>query len=124
LIERSFDYRRINRLVVWPLIISSRIIYLIESNGSGDIGLWTFHNYEDGLMIHADMTLDCRGQRAVESAKNSFKWIFDNSEIKKIYARISVENRAASFIAISSGMKFFYCDKHFRFYEVNHEFCS
>ncbi len=118
MISRTFDYRRVKRLVSWPPIISREIIYLIEENNGDDIGLWSFHKHLVGVMIHADMTLKCRGKRAVESAVNAFKWIFDNTDNKIIYAKISVKKPAASYIALASGMKFTHKNNEDRFYEV------
>ena len=114
MITRTFDYRRVKNIVEWPVVVSKDIIYLSDD----DKGIWTVHDYKDGVMIHADMTLKCRGKRAVESAKNAFKWIFENTENKIIYAKISIEKPAASYIAIASGMKFTHNNNEDRFYEV------
>ncbi len=118
MISRSFDYRRIKKIVKWQPIISQEIIYLIESSNDEDLGLWSFHKHLNGLMIHADMTLRCRGRRAIESAINAFKWIFDNKKSEIIYAEIEFEKRDASYIAIQSGMKYTHSDNENRFYEV------
>lgn len=118
MILRTLDYRRVKKLVAWQPIISNKIIYLIDEGPNEDIGLWSLHKHLKGLMIHADMTLKCRGKRAVESAVNAFKWIFKNTDNKIIYAEISVENRTASYIAIASGMKFTHHNNEDRFYEV------
>ena len=115
MIYRTFDYRRLKRLVNWPPIISRESIYLIEENNGDYIGLWSFHKHLVGVMIHADMTLKCRGKRAAESAVNAFKWIFENTDNKIIYAKISVEKREASYIAIASGMKFTHHNNEDRF---------
>lgn len=115
MIARTFDYRKVKKLLNHPLMISRQIIYLVD----GDIGLWSFHKYLDGLMIHADMTLKCRGKRAVESAVNAFKWIFSNTESEIIYAEIPFDKRCASYIAVQSGMKYTHSDEENRFYEVS-----
>lgn len=114
MIDRTFDYRKVCKLAPWKPIISREIIYLIED----DIGLWSFNKYLDGVLIHADMTRNCRGRRAVESAKSAFKWIFNNTDHEKIYAKIHVDKKAASCIAISSGMEFMHENDEHRFYEV------
>lgn len=118
MISRTFDYRRVKRLVSWQPIISEEFIYLVEASPKGDVGLWSFHKHLDGLMIHADMTLYCRGQRAIESAVNAFKWIFENTKNKIIYAEIDFETRDACYVAVQSGMRYTHSDDNNRFYEV------
>jgi len=82
-------------------------------------GMWVFEPYEDGLMIHAQMGVNVRGQLARESAKAAFKWIFDNTEIETIYAGIPRDRRTACFMAAWSGMKFTHEIDGKRFYKVN-----
>lgn len=114
MIARTFDYRKVKKLLNHQMVISRKIIYLLDD----DIGLWSFHKYLDGLMIHADMTLKCRGKRAIESAFNAFKWIFSNTDHEVIYAEIPFDKQAASYVATQSGMKYTHSDNDNRFYEV------
>ncbi len=114
MIDRCFDYRLIKRLADWPPVISQTIIYLVDDG----VGLWTFHRYRDGLLIHADMSDECRGARAIESAKAAFAWIFDNTGTNKIYARIPAENKPACYMARWSGMTFIATEDNRRCYEV------
>ena len=114
MIERTFDYRKVKKILGINPLISNEIIYLLESN----IGLWIFHKYLNGLMVHADMTPECRGKRAVESAKNAFKWVFQNTNTKIIYAGIPKKNKPACHSAVGSGMNFTHEDENKRYYEV------
>ena len=106
MIQRTFDYRIVNRFASWPVIVSSEIFYLIERNGEENWGLWALHEHEDGVMIHADMGSKCRGKKAIESIKNAFKWIFSNTGFKKIYAGIPKDNKPACIVASMGGMQF------------------
>lgn len=73
--------------------MSTKIIYLLD-----DGNLWTFHEDEDGVRIHANM-VDMFGKQAVSSAKRAFEWIFTHTDYSVIYARIPIDNRPACFIA-------------------------
>jgi RimJ/RimL family protein N-acetyltransferase len=105
-IERTFDYRIVNRFISWKPVISSSFFYLLEKQGSEPIGLWTFHPHKDGVMIHADMGKKCRGQKAIESAKRCFDWIWANTAFDKIYAGIPQENKPACRVASLAGMRY------------------
>lgn len=105
MIERCMDYRRVKKLVEWPLVISSEIIYLIDRVEDMDRGLWSFEPEGEGMKIHADLQPGCRGRKAIESAKEAFKWIFENTKAAFIYAGIPANNRAACYVATWAGMK-------------------
>lgn len=104
MIERSTNYRRIKKLVEWPLIISIKIIYLIESLNGIDKGIWSFEPWGEGMKIHADMQSNFRGKQAIESGKEAFRWIFQNTNADFIYAGILRENMKACHAAAKSGM--------------------
>ncbi len=106
MIERTFDYRRIHRLAQEVPIISNRLYFLIEMEKDKDIGLWTLHRCEGGLRIHADMGVDCRGKKAIASARSAFNWVFKNTNYDIIYAGIPVKEKAACQIASRAGMNF------------------
>ena len=112
MIERTFDYRIVRRLASWKVRVSREYIYLVEKKGSEILGLWSFEKWQDGIRIHADMTPRCRGKQAIESAKRSFNWIWDNTEFKRIYAGIPAKNKSACQIAYRSGMN------NMRYYDV------
>lgn len=118
MIERTMDYRRANRFIGWPLIISSTCYYLMETNGKEDLGLWAFHPHEDGLMIHADMGPKCRGRKAIDSAKEAFKWIWRNTPFRTIYAGIPFENKPACRIASWAGMRYAGFSETLRYFEL------
>ena len=105
MIERSINYRRIKKLVKWPLIISNKFFYLIDKETDIDRGLWSFEPWGKGLRIHSDMKEDFKGKEAIESAKEAFRWIFKNTGAEFIRAEISRENMKACFVASWSGMK-------------------
>lgn len=120
MIERTSDYRRVNRITPWWPVISSEVLYLMETDGNRDSGVWTFHEYfDEGLLIHADMTRACRGKKAVKSMKEAFKWVFENTGTKTIYAKISKQKRPASFMAVASGMSFTHFQNNENYYQVN-----
>lgn len=98
---RCFDYRKINKF--WfedgYAPVSSNIIYLMED----DIGMWSFQflskDKSEGYSIGAYMGPDCRGKKAFKSMLNSFKWIFSNTDIKRIFADIPRDRRKSCLIA-------------------------
>lgn len=104
MIERTFDYRIINRLASWKVRISREVIYLLEKKGKEIQGVWTFEQYKDGLRIHADMGEGCRGRKAINSALDAFGWVFGNTPADAIYAGIPADNKPACQIAARSGM--------------------
>ena len=117
MLERTFDYRKVKKF--WPKeeqgpIISSKFIYLLDS----DKGMWTFHSYKNGFRIHANMSAKLRGKKAIESAKNAFRWIFSNTKKDIIYAIIPKKNRAACLVASMSGMDFIDYQEDNRIFEV------
>jgi len=105
MIERSLNYRRIKKLINWPLIVSTKIIYLIQSENGIDQGLWSFEPEQNGVKIHATMGVDCRGKKAIQSAKKAFKWVFDNTGAEFIFASISRERKDVCYMAHFAGMK-------------------
>jgi len=120
MIKRTQDYRIVNRLKGnWRVVVSSEFFYLVETNAKGEaLGLWSLHRHRDGVMIHADMGPKCRGRKAIDSAKSAFKWIFRNTNFRKIYAGIPKENKPAQRVASLAGMRFTGCDKNLRNFEL------
>ena len=116
MIERCTDYRRIKKFPDWKMQVSSEIYYLMEIKDGVDLGVWTFHPWRDGLMIHA--SLICSGKEAKRSARNAFEWIFRNTDFKKIYAGIPNNKRPAQFMATMAGMKFKIANEKERFYLI------
>ena len=106
MIERTFDYRIVNRLASWKVRVTRECLYLIEKNGDDILGLWSFEKYQDGVRIHADMTPKCRGKSAIESAQSAFQWIFDHLPANIIFAGIPADNKPACQIAVRSGMQY------------------
>ena len=104
MIQRTFDYRIVNRLASWKVRVSREFIYLIEKSGNEILGLWSLEKWKDGVRIHVDMGENCRGRKAIDSAKRAFGWVFDNLPVNMIYAGIPVEKKAACQIAARSGM--------------------
>lgn len=98
----------------WPPVISSEVIYLIDE----DRGLWVFHEYKDGLIIHVEMNPDCRGKEAIEKCKAAIDWAFENTGAKIIYAEIPKENKPSCHNAVRSGMIFTNETENKRCYEV------
>lgn len=118
MIERCMDYRRIKKLVDWPLTISSKVIYLIETGSikGVDLGVWSFFENSGGYEIHADMKI--KGQRAVDSGKAAFKWIFDNTDAEFIKAEILKERRDVCGMALLSGMESLGTQGDFRHFKL------
>ena len=105
MIERCMNYRRIKKLVSWPLVISSKIIYLIQSDNGKDEGVWSFEPDGNGVKGHADIGKPGKGRKAIDGAMECIKWIFTNTEAAFISATIPKANKAACYIATCSGMK-------------------
>lgn len=119
MIERSMDYRRIKKLVNWPLAISSEVIYLIEKIGDKDEGLWSFFKRDDNsYLIHGDMKPEFRGKKAIESGKAAFRWIFENTGVDFIKAEIEKDNMKACHAASWSGMKNLGTEGDFRHFKI------
>lgn len=118
MIERTQDYRIINRMVGFKPIISNKCIYLAEKESADVRGIWSFEPHEDGVRIHADMGPKARGKKAIESAKRAFNWIFGNTSYRKIFAGIPTENRPACRVASLSGMRYVGFDEKLRWFEL------
>lgn len=108
MIERTLDYRRVKKIVEWPLTISREIIYLIDVKDGKDLGVWSFFKNVDGsnsYVIHADLGAMVRGRKAIESAKAAFKWIFDNTKIDFIIASVEKHRKDVCYMAVYAGME-------------------
>ena len=112
--ERTFDYRIINKMAPWDPVISSKIIYLVDENA----GVWVFHEHKDGMISHVEMKENCRGADAVEQCKKAIEWIFENTDTKVIYAEIDNDNKPACHNAVRCGFTFIKEEDEVRFYEV------
>ncbi len=99
--------------------MTSEIFYLMEIKNGEDLGVWVIHPWRDGLMIHVRMGENCRGRKAVDSAKSAFKWLFENTEFKIIYAAIPSKTRTAQFVASWSGMKYILTEDNHRLYRID-----
>ena len=97
-----------------PSVISSEVIYLID----GDVAIWAFHDYKDGMLSHVDIAKGCTGKEAVEKCKQAVKWIFSHTDKEVIYAIIDKDNKEACHNAIHSGLKFTHETNDSRCYEV------
>jgi RimJ/RimL family protein N-acetyltransferase len=105
-IERTFDYRIVNRFADFVPVIDREFFYLREKDNDKTLGVWTLHPYKDGVLIHAGMGARCRGKMAIRSAKRCFDWIWSNTAFDKIYARIPQENKPACRVASLAGMRY------------------
>jgi hypothetical protein len=101
IIERTFDYRLVNKIAGKVPVISSKMIYLVYEKEM----VWAFEEYLDGLMIHVSVLKSARGKKAVEVSKMAFKWLHDNG-FKNVYACISQNLKDVCHFAIAIGMKF------------------
>lgn len=115
MIERCEDYRRLNRLME-RVMISHDVFYLVERDGNEDIGVWCLHEWQDGLLMHADMGEKCRGKAARDSGRNALRWIAENTGFSKIYAHTEV--KAAQMMAVLIGLKFLYDKGPQRYYGI------
>jgi len=114
MIEREFDYRVVKKMVAWNVTVSREVFYLIYDG----IGLFTLHKYEDGLMIHADMSDKCRGKRAIKGIKEVFDWIVENTGVRNIYAEIPEESKTSWYMACFCGMEFTKIVNNYRCYKI------
>ena len=64
------------------------------------------------------MGRECRGTAAVESAKQAFQWVFNNTTHKNIFAVIPEDNRAAQLVANWSGMQCKRIDDGNKIYQI------
>ena len=119
MIERCFDYRRIQKFPDWRMCVSQELFYLMEVKDGKDLGVWTLHPWHDGLLIHASLSKECSGKCAKHSAIQAFNWVFQNTQYKDIYASISNSKRHAQFMAVSAGMNFIYSDNDKRYYKID-----
>ena len=123
MIERTEDYRIVSRMVAFKVVISSKCFYLMEKKGKEIMGIWSFEPYKDGLRIHADMGPKCRGRRAIESAKDAFKWIWGNTPARTIYAGIPAKNKPACRVASLAGMRYAGFSETLRYFELKQGYC-
>ena len=120
MIEHSRDFRRIKKLCAddWKIDISQDIYYLIEVKDGEDLGVWMFHPFEDGLMIHANFSEKCRGKAAADSARNAFNWIFEHTGVNIIYAGIHNDKRHVQMLACAVGFAIFQRTDSYRLYTL------
>lgn len=104
MIERCQDYRRVKKFLASDMVVSDKIIYLMETKDDKDLGVWTMDPFLDGFNVHAKMGPECRGRKAVASLRAAFEWVFENTGHDKIYAAIPNSKRAAQMVASWSGM--------------------
>jgi len=114
MIERTFDYRVVKKMVDWNIIVSRDVLYLIYDG----IGLFTLHEFEDGLMIHADMSKKCRGKIAIQGIKEAFNWLVENTGVRNIYAEIPEDNKPSWYMAKFCGMELTQTIDNFRCYKM------
>ncbi len=123
-IEHSRDFRRVKKLVPqdWDINISSEFFYLIVVHDGVDVGIFEVHPYKDGLLIHLNMSEECRGKKAVRAGLGAFEWVFDNTDYETIYAVSPPKLRHAHFLANHVGMEYRRTDEAgFRHYEISRE---
>lgn len=118
MIERTQDYRRIKRLSDWDLIVSDRIFYLVVVENNKDLGVLCFLPYNDGLITHASLGPECRGSKAANAYRDSFEWIFNNTNHEIICAEIPYDLRHVCFLARHVGMDFKGVDGPLRLYNI------
>lgn len=118
MIERTQDYRILNRLLPWQPDISNEVFYLLEVEKGEPVGVWSCYQFDKKVIIHADMGPKCRGKKAIDSAKRAFKWLFKNVPIDIICANIKKERKAACQIAARSGMELVCMENELKFYKV------
>ncbi len=106
MIEHSREFRRIKKLCDWPLNISREYYYLIETENGKDLGVWMFRPEEEYITVHANLGDECKGKKAADSARNSFKWIFDNTSFKIIHAIIPKRLKHVQMLARVVGFEF------------------
>jgi len=104
----------------WLVNITPTCYYLMEVQDGKDKGVWGFHRFLDGLMVHVYMNEEYRGRCAAKSAIDAFDWIFSNTDTRIIYALIPDINRKAQFLAVFAGLSFIYNDQNGnRCYKLN-----
>lgn len=108
--RRERDFRKVKRIIGY--VPSLEAIYLNDS----DKGVWMFHPHLDGLMVHAFMTFQIRGKRAVESLQNALKWVLDSTAYRNVYAAVPRASRHAGFLAVWAGMVFTHEESGMRYY--------
>jgi len=117
MIERTYDYRKVKDRLLWGMVISSKVVYLID----GDSYLWAFVPHEEAekyMEVHVHVEQGSRGKEAVKKCKAAVKWIFDNTDIRLIIGKIPKDNKAACINAVRCGLKFMYETETKRLYEV------
>lgn len=130
MIEHCKDFRRVKKLTdanpmkdhgPWRLSIARDIFYLVEVEDGKDIGAWAFEPYEDGYQMHAAMSDDCRGRKAVASGLDAIAWLFGNTDANAVYAGIPVELKHAHAIPRAAGLRFIGIKDDLRCYEMRRE---
>jgi len=104
-IEHTRDFRRVKRFVDCPIVISSDCYYLMESSHGVDSGVWFFGPFEDALIVHVAMALNCRGRAAMRSGEDAFGWIWGNTGVPAIYAFIEHERPDVKALARALGFQ-------------------
>ena len=113
MIERCMDLRRIKRIsdanpdmtgFRWSLPFTPQVYYLMEVDKGEDLGVWAYEPHEGDLRGHAAMGPKCRGRDAIRSLKESFDWIWRNTDCRRIIADIPVSYTHVLMFVRNAGM--------------------
>ncbi len=105
MIERCTDFRLVRKFRLEDVCIDPGYFYLLERNNEKNEGIWFFHPLDDGLSIHANLTI--RGRRAKQSALDAIDWIFGHTSVNIIYAVIPSGRKDVRWLANSVGFTFY-----------------
>lgn len=129
MIERAFDYRRVNRLAKanqidantdWKLTISRKVFYLIEVQGGNDMGVWCFEPENDGVYsMHVAMSPEWRGRKAIDSGLDAIKWLYQNTNADNIIAPVPEYLKHAQRIPRGAGLVYRGIEHGRKIYEMN-----
>lgn len=100
------------------MCVSDKLYYLMDTKDGVDLGVWTFHEAEDGAAMHASFGEGCTGKYIKDSAISAIRWMFENTDYNVIYAAIPNDKRPAQFMAKCVGMEFMYKDDDTRYYRI------
>lgn len=108
MIERATSYRRVKRLAPdWDIIPSDEIFYLVECEDGEDLGIMGFHTCDqEGLSMHVELGLKCRGKKASAACKAAIEWVFTNTGCEILRGRIPPENKPSRLMACHIGYTF------------------
>ena len=85
-------------------------LYLVGRVDGREIGLFIVHKEDDDWNCHVQVMIDERKEHALEFGQKAVKWVFDNTDIKRLIAEIPNKFTNVQRFAKLQGFNVYYND--------------